>query len=142
MPFKDSLDLSGDREHPPGHVGKEDTPESPVWGPLVHFWAGGDRGGTPQSSWEFPPNSPLNEFLEDGPTQVLADFLNVGLGRTQGSTLGPQGHPGHPNPTITWGLLHPWDFTSPPLPLPGPQGCFCHLRLWGPQHHQPWGPLG
>lgn len=121
MPFKDSLDLSGDREHYPGHVGKEDTPESPVWGPLVHVWAGGDRHGTPQSAWEFPPNSPLNEFLEDGPTQVLADLLNVGLGRTQGSTLGPQGHPGHPNPTITWGLLHPWDFTSPHCHFRGPR---------------------
>ena len=36
--------------------------------------------------WDTPirvglsPISPLDEFLEDAPTQVLADLLNVGLG--------------------------------------------------------------
>lgn len=39
-PLKDSLDLSGHREHPLGHLGNEETPECPVWGPLVPLWAG------------------------------------------------------------------------------------------------------
>lgn len=106
----------------------------------------GDPGpqcyGTPRSAWEFPPNSPLNELLEDAPTQVLADLLNVGLGRTRGSALAPQGHPGHPYPIATWGSPPPLGFHIPPLPLPGHRGCFCHCSLWGPQHHQPWGALG
>lgn len=113
MYFKDSLDLYGDREHPLGHLGKEKTPKSPVWVPLTPLWAGRHWDGTPQPAWEFPPNSPLDEFLEDAPTQVLADLLNIGLGRTQGSVLGPQGHPGHLYPIIMWGLLHSWDFTYP-----------------------------
>lgn len=84
-----------------------------MWGPLIPLWAGRHWDGTPQSAWEFPPNSPLDEFLEDASTQVLADLLNVGLGGTQGSALGPQGHPGHLYPIIMWDFLHPWDFTSP-----------------------------
>lgn len=52
-------------------------------GPLVPLWA--RRPWSPMG-WDTPirvglsPISPLDEFLEDAPTQVLADLLNVGLG--------------------------------------------------------------
>lgn len=107
------------------------SPESLLWGPtplelltnkgaLTHPKAGRPSfpvgRDTPRGC---APASPLDEFLEDAPTQVLADLLNVGLGDTGVSAACPV--PRVPlGPIVTWGILPRPPFLTSLLPPPAP----------------------
>lgn len=75
------------------------------------------------------PISPLNEFLEDAPTQVLADLLNVGLEEHKAQCWVPSATQVTRSPQVpslcvvfsTPGISH---IPTATLPLPGPWGCF------------------
>lgn len=128
---KDPWDLFGDRQHPPGPLsgngetlGREESPESLLRGqtplellskgPLAPLWAG--RPWSPVG-WDTPicvelsPLLPLDEFLEDAPTQVLADLLNVGLGVHRAQHWVPSATPRSPLP-----LRSRHHMRSPPTP--------------------------